>query len=377
MFSRNPGLAAAALLSLHAAIASSAQIDVTHAHRWIPNGFAPPPGRVEAFIVTRFTASEPVTLAEPDSTVTPISPTEYECVFPWNWSAAKSVRFVTASGETLAVQAAPEPRWALDPARHAPPLLHVRTDSTALWDPEIGIYVWGNHNNFVQQGADWERPAVLDYYGTDDLPAFSEPVGLRIHGQASRYLSQKSLRFYFDDYGAGDDLVYDVFGSPPTTFRRLVVRQARRPIFAINHVFANGIFRDLGHLTTRDRACVVYLNGEYWGLYTLSERYDDEFIESTHALADDDYILVKDGEIEHGDIDEWWNLLDSFGSVEDPTTHAWFAGVEQRLDLASYIDWLLINIYCATADNGFDRNVATLRLGDGPWRVLMWDEEAC
>ena len=359
-----------------AAPARSADVTVSYAHRYLPNGGVLPPAGIEASIVATFVASEPVNLAEPDTSIKTISPTEFETRFPWNWAAPKTVAFVTASGDTLTVVAAPKPRWAFDPARHAVPVLNVRTDSTNLWDPDTGIYVWGNHQNFLQEGEEWERSATFDYYDIDHELAVAEPIGLRIHGQSSRYLDQKSLRFYFDDYGSSDDVDYDFFGSTPTMFRRLIVRQARRPIFAINHNLANGIFADLGHLTARGRFCVVYLNGEYWGGYTLHERYDDEFVEKTHALADDDYILVKDGAAEHGDIAAWWSFLESFGESGDFASHARYVSVDNGMDLASYIDWLLINIYCGSADNGFDRNVALLRVADGQWRILLWDEDS-
>ena len=45
------------------------------------------------------------------------------------------------------------------------------------------------------------------------------------------------------------------------------------------------------------------------------------------------------------------------------------------MDLASYIDWQIINMFCVSGDNGFAWNLALFQPGDHPWRFIMWDEE--
>lgn len=354
--------------------AGTAEVTVSYDHRYVPNNFAPltaPEGSVKA----TFTATEPVTLATADSTVTLISPTEYEHVFAWDWPAPKTIAFVTAALETLEVTATPQPPWSLDLSRTSLPVIHVQTDSTSLWDPETGIYVRGLFENHVQTGSDWERPATLDIYDANDSLVVSEPIGLRIHGGSSRRFDQKGLRFYFDDYGTDDVLLHDFFGGAPIGHERLIVRQARRPIFAINDAFVMSIFGGFGHLHSRGAFYASYLNGEYWGAYTLRERIEDKLIEVTYGITDP-YILQKDGEPENGDFAVWEAYLDSFGTATDYETHAWFREVEPSIDLDSYIDWVLLNSFTATADNGFDFNGATLSVDGGPWQYIMWDMDS-
>lgn len=360
-----------------AAAALAADVNVSYSHRVIPNGNPPPPGFTEGNVLATFTGSETIHPTVPDPELVQLSPSQWQYSFAWDWTAAKSVEFVTASAETILASATPSPLWTLDPARHALPVLSVQTDSTSLWPADTGIYVWGNAINFIRRGSEWERVANLEWYGTDDQLAFSEPIGLRIHGGQSRFFDQKGLRFYFDDYGTEDELTFDAFDDGgPSTFERLILRQARRPFFAINETFAGGIFDDLGHLRSRERFIVAYLNGEYWGAYNLRERYDSKFFEVTHGFPKDEYIVVKDGEEEEGDIQVWWSDLDWFGTSTEPESHAWFVEAASRIDLDSYIDWLLINIYCAAGDNGFDHNVAQLKVQGEPWRFLMWDEDS-
>jgi len=41
------------------------------------------------------------------------------------------------------------------------------------------------------------------------------------------------------------------------------------------------------------RPCIVFLNGEYWGIYHIRERYDDKYLKSHYGL-DDDKVAILD-----------------------------------------------------------------------------------
>ncbi len=133
---------------------------------------------------------------------------------------------------------------------------------------------------------------------------------------------------------------------------------------------------DLGHAASRFRFTALYLNREYWGAYNLRERLDDEFFEHNWSLArKGDWNFIKDGEVKEGTATGWRTFLSSFGAVSDPTDPVWFDKVRRTMDLASYIDWQLINFYLAPSDNGFAWNLAMYQPGDHPWRFVMWDED--
>ena len=350
-------------------------VDVSYSHRMISTIGPPEPGFPEGAIIATFTADRPVEPAVPDTTLARINDRIFRYTFVWNETEVKIIDFIDGAGDTTHVEAWPEPVYPFDPAVHTVPVVHVRTDSTHLWDPATGIYVWGENENCLQHGSEWERPAFWDFYAGGDVPIISEPIGLRIHGGWSRNLDQKGLRFYFDGYGTGNEIDYDFFDSEPTSFRRLIIRTGRYPELAVNSIVAEGVFQDLGHLGSRFAFTVVYLNREYWGVYNLRERIDEEFIEHTHDLGGDGYILMKDGDSVHGDGSEFYDFLGFFGEPADYSSHAWFASVDNQVDLTTYSDWLIINIFGASADNGFDDNSVQLKVGSDKWQFLAWDED--
>lgn len=62
---------------------------------------------------------------------------------------------------------------------------------------------WNYEGNYTQSGKGWERQATMDYIdpSTGNVE-FSAPMGVRLHGGASRMYGQKSFKFYMrEEYG--------------------------------------------------------------------------------------------------------------------------------------------------------------------------------
>jgi len=358
-------------------LSNSAEYTVSGDWRMIEDYFLPlPPGAVEAAIEMTITADRPIDLVGTDPAFVRENAFTFTTVFPWNWTAPRTPGFVDDLGDTTYILVVPHTPRPYTPEDHGIPVISITTDPTGLWDPEMGIYVTGNDINFDQRGGAWERVATFQYFEPGQGLVVDEPVGLRIHGGFSRYYHQKGLRIYFDDYGLADQVEYKFFPTGPATFRRLICRANRFDSVAINTNIAEGMMGDLGHAYSRHRFAAVYLNEEYWGAYNLRERLDDEFFEHNWSLAQKgDWNFIKDGDEEEGSADGWWTFLSAFGNVIDPTAPQWFDEVRKTMDLASYIDWQLINFYLAPGDNGFAWNLAMYQPGDHPWRFVMWDED--
>jgi len=308
--------------------------------------------------------------------LTRINDREYSALFLWDDTTVRLVRFLDSNNDTTDVLLLPETNMPVDLVSHEGPIFHIRTNAVNLWDQETGIYVWGHHDNFLQTGELWERPAVVDFYDEAGDLVFTEPIGLRINGRSSRSYHQKGLRLYFDDYGVSDTIEYDFFQGGPTSFERLVLRGNRYPDFAISSAANEPLHQDLGHKGSRHRSVAVYLNNEFWGAYSLRERLDDEFVEKTWQWANDgDFILIKDREAEAGDYGEWENFLAGFSGEGPFDSHRWYEETSAQIDLVSYVDWLMINVCGASSDNMAGKNLAILKLGNGPWQYMTWDED--
>lgn len=337
-------------------------------------GFPLPPTEDGSIVVT-LSGDRPLSLVTPDPDFMRVDDHTFITRFPWNWTGPRSVVLVDDQGVETALDVVPQSPQPYAPLTHQIPVIHISCDSTALWDPATGIYTTGDDFNFLHHGSDWERLARFEYFEPGIGRVIDEPIGLRIHGGYSRNFYQKGLRFYFDDYGTSDELDYPIFAHGPTIFERLIIRPSRYDDSCINSNWAEGLFGDLGHLVSRYRFAAVYLNREYWGAYSLRERLDKKFFKTTWGLGFGGLNFIKDGETKVGTADGWWNFLAGFADVIDAEDPVWFAAVRRNLDLASYIDWQIINLYGVAGDNGFAWNVGLMQTGDQPWRVVMWDED--
>ncbi len=357
------------------ASARALEVQVSYSFPQVGVQVPPPASLSEGSIVATFTGDEPISLVSATSDLQQVDSNVWTCLFPWDWTEEVSASFVGITEDTVIVVASAQPVIPFGSESHQLPTFHITTERASLWDPATGIYVYGDFANFLQHGVEWEHPAHLDFFNPGDETAFSEPIGLRLNGGWSRRFAQKGFRFYFDDFGTTQEINYDFFDGTPTNFQRLIMRTHLLPFLCFNSDLVESIWLDQGHLGSRIQPVVAYVNHEYWGVYSLRERLDDEFLEVTHGIEHGSYIFIKDGIVERGDPTDWANLITSFSQPQDFSSHTWFVDISSKLDLPTYVDWLLLNIFSASADNGFDGNLAQLKQGDGPWQFIIWDED--
>jgi hypothetical protein len=198
------------------------------------------------------------------------------------------------------------------------PTLSVSTDLSNLFDPVSGIYV-----NSASSGELWERECSFELIYPDNTQKFQLNAGIRTKGGWSRqqaYNPKYSLRLLFKDiYGAGK-LKYPLFGKDgAATFNHIDLRTEQNCSWTldsgnakyntfIRDAFSRDAQRDMGWPYMRSDYYHLYLNGMYWGLYTIQERADDGFAKSYFGGDKEDYDVIKDKKLSSGTIDFWNNL---------------------------------------------------------------------
>ena len=151
---------------------------------------------------------------------------------------------------------------------HTLPIVSLAVAPEDLWSAEKGIYVEGNHNNYYQ---DWEKLANVSLF--EDDGSFTIDCGLKMHGAGTRKTSaKKSFKVVFRPRYGGT-LDYKVFDdSEISEFHSLLIRGGED--------YTKTIFRDElscslaeqgsnNLLTLNDKHCVLYINGEYFGIFSI------------------------------------------------------------------------------------------------------------
>lgn len=199
------------------------------------------------------------------------------------------------------------------------PLVSIAVNAEDLFDFERGIYTagiwflhgggWGEDRwgfpwgNYYLSGREFELGGHWTFLEPDGGLLWEGGMGMRIHGGGSRSLPQKSLRLYARNQYGGNRFEAPFFGEDHrSSFRRLILRNAGQDSMESGTMFRDGLMQSLvqhkEHLATQAfRPTVVFINGEYWGIHNLRERYDRHYLGSTFG-ADPDNVDYLEGNAE-------------------------------------------------------------------------------
>ena len=293
-------------------------------------------------------------------------------------------------------------------------IVSLQTDADNLFDYETGIYVlgkchddWKNGDaydasvpdyfmpaNYTQKGRDWERPAAIQIF-SDGRQLAAENAGIRIHGGATRSYAQKSMNVYFRKQYGASKLQCDLFsgqvtgsgGSPITAFDSFMLRNAGNDAYytrfrdKLNQSLVSGF----SFLTQGMEPCIVFLNGEFWGHYEITEKIDAAYISSHTGISKKDIVIVKNEELDTGDeeaFDSWQQLREEITKTDFSDQDA-YERLCAVIDMQGFAEYVSSEIYINNA-NWDSSNMGMWRSevydpenpwSDGKWRFLMFDTE--
>lgn len=306
---------------------------------------------------------------------------------------------------------APEYKDLMDDALTSIPTLSIVTNKGFLFshlkDSELGgIYIYTGNSGASGTGQDWERPASIEYYDPNTQEEFQVNCGLRLHGGNSRVPenSQKhSFRVSFRSQYGPSKLKFDLFDEPTATdeFNALVFRAGynyswvknsgvqRENAQYLQDPFAKVTQRALGQVAAHEKFVHLYLNGLYWGLYNISEKLTNDFMESYLKGKEDDFDVIKDhGLTVDGSWTAWTRLYEQTkaglgsntnyqkvqGKDPDGTVNP---ALDNLLDVENLIGYMQFNMYIGNED--WDHNnwfAARNRVSnEAGFRFFAWDAE--
>lgn len=265
-------------------------------------------------------------------------------------------------------------------------VVFVNAERDALFDPEHGIYVYGEDGNYKKRGKLWERPANIEFFNSSGTPYFKQDGGIRIHGGGTREGSQKSIRLYARSEYGPSEFHYPFFEDRELdSYKRLILRMSMgdwsRTLFK-DHL-AHSLIHDLHVGYQSGEVAVVFLNGEYWGIHSIRERQDKHYLEGHYGVDGDnldvvEYSLFQAGPVvERGDMMRYNELMDFVwqNSLSDSVN---YAAINTMIDVESFIDLHVAQLYFANTD--FPENNNTMwreRNNTGVWRWLFYDCDGC
>jgi len=265
------------------------------------------------------------------------------------------------------------------------PVVSLCIDSASLYDTNTGIAVRGcrydpvlanSSGNYFQRGREWERPVSFAFYDYSSGIPFTQTCGLRMHGSSQRARAQKGFSLYARrEYGESRFNHRFFEDESLEQYKRLVLRPWRTSWSGagIEDWLCQQIAMPLGcdHLATRP--VVLFINGEYWGIYFLEEKADEHYVEE-HYDVDHDWVNLLSGSadfVEHGSGDGWDELTRWLeqADLSNPDDYAYMAS---QVDIDNLMDYMLLQILVCNADWPAN-NVRIWSMPGGPWRWIFYD----
>jgi len=294
--------------------------------------------------------------------------------------------------------------------RYSLPIISINTDPDHFFDYDHGIYVMGRiydeengqvdnlAANYWERGGQWERSMHIEFFDLSGRRFLAQDGGVRIHGATTRTYPQKSLRLYADDwYGEMDNFDYELFpglhdsvqDNTIADFKTLLLRNWGNKWKA--PMFRDAMMQSLVSHTSLDiRAycpVIVFLNGEYWGIYNLRENLDEYYLAAHYQIDPQQTVILENNGLlvdgEPGDEAHYQALLDYIlnNDIKDPKHYSY---VSTQMDIDNFIDYQISEIYAGNKSWPYD-NIKFWRYKtdtyqpdapygqDGRWRWLIYD----
>ncbi len=296
------------------------------------------------------------------------------------------------------------------------PIISISTDFENFYDYETGIYVlgktyddwiaedssrlyldgWQKQGNYSNSGKEWERPVSVELITADGTAGFKQNMGIRIMGGASRNQAQKSLKLIAREEYGQKNLIYELIpgnlnsdGEVITKYKSFVLRVGGNDAdFArLRDPYLQTLASDARFMTQQSTPCVVFINGEYWGMYTITEDYTDNLIENNYGVDNKNVVIIKRGEVEEGEEEDLVLFQDMYEFItqNDMSKPLAYDKACEMIDIGSFVDYFAFELYIANQDSIFENNNwrmwrvrnadNTSEYSDGKWRFAAYDND--
>ena len=271
---------------------------------------------------------------------------------------------------------------------HGLPAVSLCADSLDLFDYDQGIFVPGAMQspaspawtgNYFCKGREWERRCNVEFYESDNS-GINQEAGLRTHGGLSRRLPQKGMKLYAREEYGKKRFKHQFFDNVSL---EKVKRLSLKPFYCsiglkvgltdalCHHIAQNMDFDVLG-----TRAVVVFLDGEYWGIYYLEESIDTHYLEDHYDVDPDSCNIIKNWlTLDEGDDTQWLQLY-NWLETADLSQAEQYDYLCSKIDIDNFIDYTVFELYTANSDWPAS-NVRCWQTGDQKWRWMFFDGDGC
>lgn len=259
------------------------------------------------------------------------------------------------------------------------------------------VSVFGSQVLDLLNGNQIDPETGLQFFGVDQQMKAASYGESNEHGNDSWSYDQRGIDFISRDQLGYNYAIKDQLfpGKDRKSFQRIILKAAAND----NYPFENGgahirdgyvhTLSQLGKLNLDERTnleCVMYANGQYWGVYDLREKVDDADFTDHYYKQDEPYVQY---------IQTWggtwaayggnqalsdWNSFMTFATTNNLAIQSNYDYVDSVYNVKSLVDYFILNSFVVCKD-WLNWNTSWWRgldpAGDKKkWRYTLWDMDA-
>lgn len=295
--------------------------------------------------------------------------------------------------------------WAFlidDPIAEGFDALMLTADPINFFSDTAGIYVVGTNGRVeycAQDGQpanyfwDWEVPANFQLIlGGSGAVAFDVDGETQINGVCSRLNAQKSLALSLKEKTYGDDVIdYELFPTRGVQeYDRLKIRNGGQDwnrILMRDYVNQTLLAGQLDLEVQLGRPVVLYVNGEFFGIHNLREKYRPSYFTANFDVDEDALIVLKSPGATYGEVKAapdtvgersgTFDAMQRFVETADLTDPADYARFAAEVDVDNLLTYFSVMTYLGNRDWPGNNLTAWRELGnpDRRWRFAVADTD--
>lgn len=240
------------------------------------------------------------------------------------------------------------------------PVISLFADPDDLFSDEKGIYVPGKHynidkwygwwppGNYTQK---WKKQGHIHYFNEKGELKYESNITFTVMGFGVSGFPQKSLKIKFKDKNwITNRCSYPILKSLNYQPSRIILRNSGQDFVSTHFrdAFAQSL---LDGLSVEHQTCepvVLLINGEYWGIMNLKERFDKSYFKHKYGYHNID-ILENEKDIKGGDFNSF-NKLMEFIKTHDLSIPSNYDTVVNQIDMENYMTYLCFQLYTGNYD---------------------------
>lgn len=262
------------------------------------------------------------------------------------------------------------------------PVVFLSTEDENLFSPKSGILANGVEYKDVfpytdaNYWEDWERPIHFDYIDNSGQQVLSFNAGIKVFGQFSRAMDQKSLAIVLKDKYGPKEVCYPFFDDcDVNVFSALILRNGGQDgkYAHLRDAFIRQVVNgQIDVETMAYRPVIVYINGQYFGIYDLREKVDENYLANHRGIDPENIDLIKGSNIVlEGSMDEYREIRD-FVCNNPMAVESNYLKACEKIDIDSLINFWICETFFGNTDP-WNVKFYCEKTDSGKWRWILYD----